>query len=60
MSFSGTHDEVVHILVSIKLHISKDMDIGHYVCDVLGYNTGTWCRCDNDIRTNYSWYERNV
>ena len=33
--FSGRHDEVFYILVSIKHHVSKDVDSGHYVCDVL-------------------------
>ena len=40
MSFSGSHDEVFYILVSIKLHVGKYMDISHYACDVLDYNTG--------------------
>ena len=29
MSFPGKHAEVVYILVSIKLHIGKDIDSGH-------------------------------
>ena len=37
-SFSGKHDEAVYILVAIKLRVVKDMDSGHYVCDVLDYN----------------------
>ena len=39
MSFPGKHAEVLYIIVSIKLHIGNDMDKGHYVCDVLDYNT---------------------
>ena len=52
-AFSGKHDEVVYILVSIKLHVRKDMDSGHYICDVLDYNSGTWCNCDDDAITHY-------
>ena len=36
------------------------MDSGHYVCDILDYNTGTWWRCDDEIITNYSGYPENV
>ena len=39
MYFPGKHSEVLYILVSIKLNIGNDLDIGHYVCDVLNYNT---------------------
>ena len=35
MSFSGSDDEVVYILVSVKINVGKDMDSGHYYCDVL-------------------------
>ena len=42
MSFLGIKSEVVYITVSIKLHIGKDMDKGHYSCDVLDYNRVTW------------------
>ena len=40
MSFPD-NPEVLYIIVSIKLHIGNDMDKGHYVCDLLYYNTGT-------------------
>ena len=33
--FSGIHDEVVFITVSINIHVGKDMDSGHYLCGVL-------------------------
>ena len=39
MSFPVKHAEVLYILFSIKLHIGNDKDKGHYVCDVLDYNT---------------------
>ena len=52
MSFSGSHDEVFYILVSIKLHVSNNMDSGKYVCDVLYYNIGTYFRCDDNIITS--------
>ena len=42
MYFSDKHDEVVYIMISIKIHVGKDMDSGHYVWDILDYNTGTW------------------
>ena len=35
MSFPGIDSDVLYIIVSIKLHICKDMDKGHYVCDLL-------------------------
>ena len=60
MSFSGRHDEVVYIMVSIKLRFCKYMDDGHYVCHLLDNNTGTWCNCDYDKKTNYSEYPENV
>ena len=60
MSFSGKHDEVFYILVSIKLHVGKYMDSGHYFCDVLDYNTVMWWNCDDDTITNYSGYPENV
>ena len=56
MSFPGKHAELVYILVSIKIRIGKYMDIGHYICDVLDYNTGTQWNFDRDTITNYSEY----
>ena len=47
MSFSGKNYEAVYIPVAIKIHVVKGMDICHYVCDVLDYNTRTWCNCDD-------------
>ena len=60
MSFPGKHTEVLYILVSIKHYISNDMDSGHYICDVVDYNTGTWCNCDDDTITKYSRYLNNL
>ena len=40
MYFPNSPKEI-YILVSIKFHIGNDMYQGHYVCDVLDYNTGT-------------------
>ena len=60
MYFSGKHAEVVYIIVSIKIHIGKDMDSGNYVCDVLYYNIGTWWNYDDDTITNYSGYPEDV
>ena len=36
------------------------MDKGHYVCDVLDYNTGTMWSCDDYIITQYLGYPMNV
>ena len=36
------------------------MDKGHYVYDVLDYNTGTWCNCYDNKITQYSGYPMNV
>ena len=52
--------EVLYILVSIKLHIGNDIDKGHYVCDVLCYNTGTWWNCNDETITQYPGYPMNV
>ena len=60
MSFPDKHPEVIYILVSIKLHIGNDTDKGHYICDVLDYNTETWCNCDDDRRTQHPGYPMNV
>ena len=32
------------------------MDNGHYVCDVLDYNTGTWRNSDDETITQYPGY----
>ena len=60
MPFLDKHPEFLHILVSIKLHIGNDMDKGHYVCDVLDYNKGTWWNCDDETITQYPGYPMNV
>ena len=60
MSFSGKNSEVVYIIVSMKLNIVKYMDSGHYVCDVLYYNTGTYWNFDDNTINNYSGYPDNV
>ena len=52
--------EVLYILVSIKINIVNVMDIGHYICDVIDYSTGTWWNCDDDTITKYSVYPNNV
>ena len=52
--------EVIYVLVSIKYHIGNDMDQGHYICDILEYRTGTWCKCDDEIITKYPGYPMNV
>ena len=51
---------VIYVIVSIKFHIGNDMDQGHYLCDVLDYNTGTWWNCDDEIVTEYPGYPMNV
>ena len=60
MYFSGNRDEVVYIMISIKIYIDKDMNIGHYFCDVLDYNTETWWNYYDDTITKYSRYLVNV
>ena len=52
--------EVLYIIFSIKINIGKDMDKGHYVCDVLDYNTGIWWNCDDETITQYPGYPMNV
>ena len=59
MSFPD-NPEVLYILVSVKLNIGNDMDKGHYVFDVLDYNTGTWWNCDDETITQYPGYPMNV
>ena len=34
-------------MLSIKIHVGKDMDTFHYYSDVLDHNTGIWWRCEN-------------
>ena len=53
---SSKYDEVVYIIVFIKIHVGKDMDHVHYGCDVFYYSTGTWQNCDDDRIPNYSGY----
>ena len=60
MSFPGKYTAVLYIIVSIKLDISNDMDKGHYVYDVLDYNTRTWWHYDYDTINQYSGYPINV
>ena len=60
MSFPGIDSEVLYILVYIKLNFGKDMEKGHYVCDVLDYNTGPWWNCDDDTIAQYPGYPMNV
>ena len=45
-------------MVSIKIHVGKYMDSGHYVCDVFHYSTVTWWNFDDDTITNYSGIRR--
>ena len=59
MSFPN-NPKVIYVLVFIKLHIGNDMDQGHYVCDVLGYNTGIRWNCDDEKVTQYPGYPMNV
>ena len=35
MSFPGSHDEVVYIMMSINMNVGNDMYSGNYICDVL-------------------------
>ena len=60
MSFPDKHPEVIYIIVFIKLYIFNDMDKGHYFCDGLDYNTGTWWNCDDETITQYPGYPMNV
>ena len=60
MSFPDKEPKVLYILVSIKLHIVNYMDKGHYVCDVLDYNKGTWWNCDDETIIQYPGYPSNV
>ena len=60
MYFSGINAEVLYILVSIKIHIGNDMDKGHYVCDVLDYNTGSWWNFYDVTITKYLGYPNSI
>ena len=55
MSFPE-NPEVIYITVYINLHIGNDKYNGHYVCDVLDYNTGTWRNSDDETITQYPGY----
>ena len=56
MYLSGIDSEVLYINFSIKLHIGKYVDKGHYVCDLIYYTTDTWWVCDDDTITQYPGY----
>ena len=60
MSVQGIYSEVIYILVSIKLRVGSDMDKGHYVWDVLYYNTGTLWNFSDDTINQYTGYPMNV
>ena len=60
MYFLYIYTEVIYIIVSIKIHIGNIMDKGHYVCDILYYNTGTWWDCYNATITKYLGYPKNL
>ena len=60
MSFSGRNDEVVYIIVSIKINVGKDMGSCRYYSDVLDHNTGIWWICDNEKMTDFRGYLDNV
>ena len=60
MYFPVTKAEVLYIIVYIKIHIGNYMYKVHYVCDILEYNTVTWCIYDDDTITKYSVYPMNV
>ena len=51
--FTDKHHKELYIIVSIKLHIGNDLDKGHYVCDILDYNTGIWWNYDDETITQY-------
>ena len=36
------------------------MDKGHFVCDILDYNTVTWWNCDDEKITQYPGYPMNL
>ena len=38
----------------------KEMDGGHYWCDVPDYNKGTWRRCDDENLSELSGYPDSV
>ena len=42
MSFPVKYAEVIYIIFYLQICIGNGVDSGHYVCDVLEYNTGTW------------------
>ena len=60
MYFPNKYAGAIYIIVYIKLRIGNDMYKGHYVCDVLYYNTGTWWNCDDDTISQYPGYPSNV
>ena len=60
MYFPDKHAEVIYILFYIKIHIGNDVDSVHYFCDVLYYNTVTWCNFDDYTITKYLGYPENV
>ena len=58
--FTGSDDELVYIMVSIKIRVGKDIDSGNSYWYVLDYNTGTWWICEDETITNFGGYPENV
>ena len=58
--FSYSDDEGVYIMVSIKIHVGKDMDSVHYYWDALYSNTETCWRCDDAKIMYFRGYSGNV
>ena len=59
MYFSNDNDELVYILVSIKICVNNYMHNGPYHCDVLDCSTGTWWVYDNEKITYFRGYPDN-
>ena len=60
MYVPGKHDELLYVLVSIKIHIGNHIHSVHYVYDVLDYKTWTCWNCYDNTITKYSGYPYNV
>ena len=60
ISFPGEDTEVIFILLSINIRNGNDVYSGHWVSDVLYYNTETWWSSYDDTITKYSEYLNNL
>ena len=59
-NFPQEMENVTYTLVFVNDHDGNSMSPGHYLCDILYFNTGIQWRCNNDIITQLREITENV